>query len=288
MAAMLALLFAISACLPVEGDRILMGDLAVAIPAFLTLDAEETIGFTPAPGSQRRFSPGELDRLAARKGITVATQPVCFERTLETLTKEQVITALHESLPEGAQMELLDFSRTRIPKGTLEFLRAGLAAAPPKWLRAPVIWTGRVKYTATRSLLVWAKVSVWISRSSAVAVTDLPAGKPILASQVRMESADAGPFSESIPASLEDIVGLAPRRAIRAGQLVSRSILDAATDVTRGEMVAVEAHYGAASLRFEARAESPGRAGDRIQVRNLDSGKTFRARVVRKGLVAVE
>jgi len=53
-------------------------------------------------------------------------------------------------------------------------------------------------------------------------------------------------------------------------------------------MVGVEAHYGAASVRFEGRAESPGRIGDRIPVRNMESGKTFRARVVRKGLVAVE
>ena len=53
-------------------------------------------------------------------------------------------------------------------------------------------------------------------------------------------------------------------------------------------MVGIEAHVGAASLKFEVRAEASGRAGDFVPVRNVDSGKTFRARVVRKGWVAVE
>jgi len=36
------------------------------------------------------------------------------------------------------------------------------------------------------------------------------------------------------------------------------------------------------------RAEASGKVGDLIPVRNVESGKTFRARVVRKGWVAVE
>jgi len=53
-------------------------------------------------------------------------------------------------------------------------------------------------------------------------------------------------------------------------------------------MVGIEARYGAAFVKFEVRAEASGRAGDSIAVRNVDSGKTFRARVLRKGWVGVE
>jgi flagella basal body P-ring formation protein FlgA len=56
----------------------------------------------------------------------------------------------------------------------------------------------------------------------------------------------------------------------------------------RQATVGIEAHAGAAFLKYEVRAEASGRVGDSIQVRNLESGKTFRARVVRKGWVAVE
>src|SRR5205823_8899408 len=62
----------------------------------------------------------------SRKGIAVAAAPVCFEREMQTLTKDRVIAALRESLPKGSQMELIDFSQVRIPKGKLEFPRGGL------------------------------------------------------------------------------------------------------------------------------------------------------------------
>src|SRR5215468_7405238 len=103
--AMIALLLAVGTCLPVKGDRITLGDLAAAVPAFAGLNAEEAVGFAPAPGAQRRFLAGELDRLAARRGLVIGGGPVCFEREMETLTKDRVIAALRESLPDGSHME---------------------------------------------------------------------------------------------------------------------------------------------------------------------------------------
>ncbi len=50
----------------------------------------------------------------------------------------------------------------------------------------------------------------------------------------------------------------------------------------------MEAHVGGALLKFRVRAEQAGRTGDAIAVRNIESGKTFQARIVRKGWVAVE
>src|SRR5437660_514965 len=120
---MMALLLAAAACLPVEGDRILMKDLSAAVAAFTGLDPDEALGFTPAPGAQRRFSAGELQRLAGRQGITAEIAPVCFERKLEMLTQDQILAALRKALPEKAQIEVVEFSRERVPQGALEFAR---------------------------------------------------------------------------------------------------------------------------------------------------------------------
>src|SRR5258708_37478245 len=128
-----------------------MEELAAAIPAFRGIDAQEPIGFAPAPGAQRRFLPGELDRLAARKGIAIEAGSVCFEREMETLTKDRVIAALREALPGGSQMELIDFSQGRIPKGVLEFPRGGLTPARTGSPREATMWRGGVKYTARQS-----------------------------------------------------------------------------------------------------------------------------------------
>ena len=208
---MMALILAVSACLPVDGDQILMRDLAAAVTAFAGQDPEEALGFTPAPGSQRRFSAGELDRLAARKGIAAEMEPVCFERKLEALTQEQILAGLREALPEKAQIELIDFSHARVPKGPLEFARSGLTPARASSPRDAVIWRGRVRYSAASSVPVWARVRVWISRPAAMAAQDLPAGKPIQADQIRMENVDGAPFGDSVPMALQDVAGMAPR-----------------------------------------------------------------------------
>ena len=282
------LLLAVAACLPVEGDRILIGDLAAAIPVFARGDPAESVGFSPAPGAQRRFSAGELRRLAARMGLTGEMGPVCFERKLETLTREAVMAALRESLPEDAGLELIEFSHGQVPKGRLEFPRRGLTPAPAAAPRDPAMWTGRVGYGAARSLPVWARVRVWISRASLVAIQDLPVGKPIEAGQVRLESKDRNPFADAGAISVDEIAGMTPNRPIRAGQIVLRNAVDAPSEVARGEMVGLEVRHGAALLKLVVRAEASGRRGDAIPVRNLDSGKTLRARVLRKGWVAVE
>jgi flagella basal body P-ring formation protein FlgA len=284
----LHLLLAISACFPVTGERILMRDLTAAVPAFAAADAEQIIGFAPAPGAQRRFSAGEVSRLAASNGVVIEAAAVCFERKLTALTQEQVMTALRASLPAGAELELLEYSHVRIPEGTVEFSRSGLPPARQDSPREPVIWRGSVKYAAAQSMPVWAKARVWISIPAVVAVQDLPAGKAIDREQIRMGNIDSGPYSQGEALSAEQAVGLAPRRPIRAGQPITRSVLEMPLLVERGEMVGLEAHVGGAFLKSKVRAEGSGRVGDSIAVRNVESGKTFQARIIRKDWVAVE
>ncbi len=279
---------AVGACLPADGDRILMRDLAVAIPAFSAADGEQSIGFTPAPGAERRFSAGDLIRLAAHYGVTVEPTPVCFARKLEVLTEDRLLTALREALPPEAQIEMVNFSRVSIPQGQIEFSREGLSTSPLVAVREPVIWRGRVKYAPTQSVPVWVKARVWVSRSGVIAAQDLPAGKPIEPAGIRLGILEVTPFSDSGATSPGEVTGLAPRRLIGAGQAILLSVLEEPAAVMRGEMVGVEARYGSAFLKYEGRAEASGHIGETVGVRNVESGKTFRAKVIRKGWVAVE
>ncbi|HEV2201294.1 MAG TPA: flagella basal body P-ring formation protein FlgA [Bryobacteraceae bacterium] len=59
-------------------------------------------------------------------------------------------------------------------------------------------------------------------------------------------------------------------------------------DIQRGQKVAVEVTSGAARLRFDADAESSGRAGDTVLIRNPENGRLFQARVEGKGKVVVQ
>jgi flagellar basal body P-ring formation chaperone FlgA len=59
-------------------------------------------------------------------------------------------------------------------------------------------------------------------------------------------------------------------------------------DIERGQRVSVEVTSGAARLRFDADAESSGRAGDTVLIHNPENGSLFQARVERKGKVVVQ
>ena len=262
-----------------------MRDLAAAAPAFAPLPGDDTVGYAPAPGSQRTFSPAELSRLAARNGLASAGPAVCFVRETERLTRERVLAALREALPPDAGLELIDFSSGAVPKGPIEFPRNGLTPAPAGSPRAATLWRGRIRYAGSRAAPLWAKVRVWTTRAAALAVQDLAPGKQIQDADIRFENVDTAPFSADESAQ---IVGMSVKMPVRAGRLIPSSALAIAADVARGDTVELHAQYGAAAVRLEARAEGSGRTGDIIPVRNTNSGKTLRARVLRRGVVEVQ
>jgi hypothetical protein len=75
--------------------------------------------------------------------------------------------------------------------------------------------------------------------------------------------------------------------AIAAAVAARKPVLEG-PEVLRGEHVAVVVTSGAALLRFQADAESSGRRGDNVLVRNPDNGKLFQARVEGKGKVTIQ
>jgi len=214
-------ILAAASCVQVDGDKILMADLAKAIPEFSAAPGTEPIGLAPAPRVRRTFYWRELDRLGKAQGIQVpAGAAACFEGASEVLTEERVREAL-ERAPHNPQatFTVLEFSRYPLPRGELEF------DAPPQTDgRQPIIWHGRLNYGAHRSVTVWARVKLQ-----------------------------------------------APPR-----------------EVERGDVVAVEVRSGPALVKFEGAADSGGKVGETVSVRNPANGARFRARVVAKGKVLLD
>jgi flagella basal body P-ring formation protein FlgA len=68
---------------------------------------------------------------------------------------------------------------------------------------------------------------------------------------------------------------------------IHKTQLASLPDVARGALVDVEVFAGAARLLVKAKAQSDGFKGSTIMVRNLTSGKDFRARVAGKDRVIV-
>ncbi|MBZ5636878.1 MAG: flagellar basal body P-ring formation chaperone FlgA [Acidobacteriia bacterium] len=280
-------------CLPVQDDRIYARDVAAAVPAFSSVAADFALGYAPAPGTRRVFKGDALQRLARNQGVAVeameALPDVCFERAMATLKGEEILEAMRSAWSNpDVRMELRSFAPQIAPQGKVVFPRTGLqlpAAADPQ---AEVVWRGYVVYGNNRRFGVTARARITTTTTRVVAVADLSLGAPVREDQVHLESFDTFALDDRPARSLDEVVGYVPRALIRAGATVLRSQLSRAPEVARGDLVKVEVTAGAAHLEFEGKAQTDGTTGKMILVKNLTSGKDFRARVTGKGKVSVQ
>ncbi len=271
------------ACQTIDGDRIFARDLAAASAPFGSLDPGVDIGAAPAAGVQRVMQPDELVRLARQYGIALAApaSAVCFERATQPLTADQLLPALREALNiERAQIEILDFSRFGVPRGTLDFPKTGLM---PNGL-----WRGRVLYDQGHSMPVWVKARITVERTWVEAAETLAAGKAIEPAQLTLKTGPRFPFEAPLIDSLDLAAGRRPVRTLPPGTPVAAAMLALAHEVERGDIVTVEVRAGAAVLAFQATAQSSGGKGDSVLVKNPENGRPFLAKIQDKGRVLVE
>jgi len=275
---------AAEACIAIAAERVTAGDLAQTAAAFSSLPRDTDLGYAPVPGARRYYHAAELRRLTLRYNLAAdSATEICIERAMEPLMPERVIEAMRRALgnPE-ARVEIVELSRYPVPRGDIEFTRASL----PSGVTAPVLWRGFVRYSSQRRFAIWARAKVTVRSTRIVAIQNLPAGLRIEASQVRVEPAETFPSTQPAP-SLDQVLALVPRRSITAGAVLTQNLLDTPREVERGDVVAVEVHSGGARLSLEGRAQNSGRRGDAIPIRNLDSGKSFSARVSGKDRVVL-
>jgi len=272
-------------CAEVEGDRILARDFAVSLPGFGQVPPETPLAAAPLPGVRRFFRPSELVALARRYSVEIDPNVgLCFDRETEMLDRDRVLEAMRQALPlPGLQIEIVETSLYPVPRGRLEFRRESLGIPASPSARIPVEWRGNVIYGDNRYFGVWARVMMSAPIPHVVALEPLTKGDPIAASQVRVETTDRFPIAGDVAQSVDQVVGRAPMRNLAPGTEVHLAQLMVPPDVNRGDMVEVEVRSGAAHLAFTGKAESAGRSGDTIVIRNLSSNKVFQARIEGKG-----
>lgn len=268
-------------CEHVTADRIRGSDLARALPAFFAVPPAAEIGYAPAPGSKRVFRPDELNRIAARFGIaSTSDQPICFDWELQPVSKESAVEAMRKSLDTpGVRIEIVRLSQTPAPSGAIVFPKSGLMAASIAEPSTALMWRGFVLYNGGRKFDLWAEVKISASMARVVAIRELAVGEPIPSDAVRLETQEDTPLRNDIARHLDEVVGHIPLRGIQTGAPVFRTQLAEPFDVKRGDAVEVRAMSGRAVLTMEGVAESSGRKGDSVLLKNPASGKIFRGRV---------
>ena len=186
-----------------------------------------------------------------------------------------------------AHVDIFAMSKSPVPLGKLVFPLTGLTSNGAHDPAVAPTWTGYVQYSSERKFAVWARVKVSATMMRVVTVETVPAGKVIESRQIRLEAYDDFPLQNGVARNLDEVVGRVARRSIRSGLPVFVADLTEPFQVQRGDIVQVRVISGAAEIGLEAEAEGSGRLGDVIQLRNLQSQKTFRARIEGKGRALV-
>ncbi len=297
--ALLALAVIPEGCHLIQSDIVFARDVAAVVPAFAGVSGDFNLGYLPTSGEPRILRGADLQRIAKNQRLDLDGLPdVCFAR--ETFVpqagqfREAMLAELNSSEPNGAEpkltglrIEMLSWSQQPAPVGEIVFPRDGMQLPQGMSTQRDILWHGYVRYGDNHQFPVWAKVRITATFTRVVTARSLPVGKPIQASQVRLESCEDFPFDETVARNLDEVVGYLSKRSLQAGSVIHKTQIEPAPDVARGDVIIVEVFADGAHLKLEGRAESAGVKGSTILVRNLWSGKDFPAQVTGKNQATV-
>ena len=290
----LPLLFALSTppvgCRTIQTEMILARDVAAIIPGFAQVPGDFGLGYVPESGAPRTLRGADLERIAKNQGAELTgLQDVCFALHTFIPQPQDIRTAIRATLADvpgiaAAKIEITSSSQHPAPFGKLIFPRSGLQL--PSGTQPEALWRGFVHH-AEGDFPVWARVRILANRTRIVAIANIPTGKMIQRNQVRLESCEDFLLDETTARNLDEVIGYIPKNFLRAYLPIRKTQLAAPPDVAKGELVDVQVNSGAAHLVVQGKAQSEGVRGSTILIRNLSSGKDFRARVVGKNQVMV-
>lgn len=120
-----------------------------------------------------------------------------------------------------------------------------------------------------------------------VAKVEIARHQPVTMQLLEWRTVNIGQYPRGVIRDQRAIEGTSARRRIRAGQVLSPSLLEPLLLVRRGEPVTVHAHHGPVQARTAGEALADGRKGSVIAVRNLGSGKIVQATVSAPGAVSI-
>jgi len=273
------------ACQAIDSESVLARDVVPLVPAFAQLPQDFLLGYLPASGAHRIFKGADLERIARNRGLDFAgLEDICLMRRTFIPEPAQIRAAMEKTLGiDGVKIEIVSSSQQPAPTGEIVFPRTGVQRPSGD----EITWHGYVRYSEAAKFPIWARARISATMNRVIPAMNLPAGKLIQKSQIRVESCEDSPFNDAIARDLDEVTGLMAKATLPSGAPIRKSQIERPMDVARGDLVRVELFEGLAHLSLEARAETSGMKGATITVRNLSSGRDFRAKVTGKDQVLV-
>jgi flagella basal body P-ring formation protein FlgA len=234
---------------------------------------------------------GALDRRAVllagqAQGASAApvATPQLDEADAERLRGELNALVMEYVAAKAGQADSWRVSCT-VPERFLEMLQT--ARSEPKCSGGKEPWSGRQRFvvsftTPKGTVQIPVLAEVTLATQAVVAVRPIERGGVITAAHVQAMTVDLAPSSSDERApitSLEKLIGMEAREAIKPGEIVFSNQVRAPLLVKRGEEIKVMSRGGRIRVHTFARAMQDGARGDLVQVETLDKKDRYDARV---------
>lgn len=288
-----------------SGERIRLGDLAQVAAEDEEVAArlrQVALGYAPGVGLVRELTREQIVRALAAAGfgessvLLDAPSVVLVKRAAQqvdpAIVREAVErAALADLQASGATARLvrLDLPPTvEVPAGRLE-ARASIGHVRDLYAPFTVFVDLWMEGRVVRRLSVTAQVEAYAP--VLVAARSLAAGTRLRADAVTVEVRRIARPPVIYLRDAGRLRGLAVREAVARGDAITTDLVIAEYVVKPGDQVRVLAESADAPNKVQivvsGEARTAGRVGDRVQVRNLQSGNLLQAVVMDEGLVRV-
>lgn len=284
-----------------QGERLVLGDIGSidgADAGCVERLRAVSLGYAPNVGAVRELTREKIQLSIAAAGFSIgdvalqspavvtvkrAAQRVAPETLREAV--ERVTLAELEARGATAQLVRLDLPTSiEVPSGTVQ-ARASLGGvkdySAPFAVSIELLVDGRVVRRLSATAQVEAQAAVL------VAARDLTENTRLREQDVRLEMRRLERPIATYVREFERLRGVALTRTLASGEPVTTDAIYADIVIKPGDPVRIVGESGGLSLSVAGEARAAGRVGDRIQVKNLQSGVLLQAFVVDEGLVRV-
>lgn len=282
----------------IESERIQLGNISsiTGEPDAVERLSTVSLGYAPNPGMTREISREQITLAInaagfSEKEIVVKSEPmVLVRRAGQILQGTAVRDEVENSLLARFRNENVDARIVRIdlpvsfqiPVGEVE-LRAKSSAVRNLFAPFSIPVEVRVDGNLVRTFAVTAEIEVFAD--VLVAVKDLAAGTQISETDVRVEKVRLERAASKYLRDTTVLHGVSAAREMRSGTALTVDAVAPVAVIKPGDPVRIEANTGALKIIVNGEARAAGRIGERIAVRNTQTGSILQAFVVDKGIV---
>jgi len=144
-----------------------------------------------------------------------------------------------------------------------------------------------VRCDAGTSWSLYVPVRVEVLANVVVLAGPVSRGDSLSPADVRLELHDIARLSGGYLTDIDDVEGMALRRLARPGTVLNDSLLEPERIIRRGERVRLQSGAGGFAVQGEGEALTDAAAGERVRIRNVDSGIVIEGIARSPGLVVM-